>query len=331
MVDPKPLALSKPSSAEYPSPTQVVPEATQQLIQASVSEETLRVYTSALHTLRAWLDGRSPTDALISEYLTLRHQTGLSPSSISLIPAALQFAARLSGEESPIGVLTERTMAGIRRAGRGRGTGQVTGITFMETKFLTAQIARVGVRGIRDAAMFSMMSDCMLRVGELVAVRPGDVSTSPDGTGRLRVPRSKTDPEGRGATLFMGAPTMRRVEAWVGELVNQHGSMPREAPLFRAMWKGGRIREIGLSPQAVRKNLKAYASRVGLEGRFSGHSFRVGTAQSLARRGATVAQLQTVGRWKSSRMPADYCREELAGRNAVAKLLYGGGDGGLER
>ena len=145
MADQERTALTPSASGTSPFPQQFVPAATQRLIQASVSEETLRVYTSALHTLSAWLDGRSPTDALISEYLTLRHQAGLSPSSISLIPAALQFAARLSGEESPIGVLTERTMAGIRRAGRGRGTGQVTGITFMETKFLTAQIARVGV------------------------------------------------------------------------------------------------------------------------------------------------------------------------------------------
>lgn len=42
----------------------------------------------------------------------------------------------------------------------------------------------------------------------------------------------------------------------------------------------------------------------------------------LGLRGATLAQMQTVGRWKTSRMSASYCRNELAGRSAVATLLY---------
>ncbi len=85
----------------------------------------------------------------------------------------------------------------------------------------------------------------------------------------------------------------------------------------------------GLSEISVRKDIKKYVAEVGMKGYYSGHSFRVGTAQTLARRGATLTQMQTVGRWKSSEMPAAYCRNELAGRSAVATLLYrdGGGDG----
>ena len=300
----RPHASVKLSPLEFPLLGQIVPVSTQRLIQASVSEGTQRVYASVLQALKEWLDGRPPTDALISEYLTLRHQAGLSPSSISLIPAAIQFASRLSGEEAPIGGLTERTMARIRRGGRGCGTGQVTGITFMEAKFLTGQIAKIGVREVRDAAMFSVMSDCMLRVSELVVMRPKDVSSVPDGIGQLHVPRSKMDQEGNGASLFMGSPTMKKIEGWIHEVQKQHGSPHPHAPLFRAVWKGGGIQDTGLSPQAVRKNLKSYAARVGLEERFSGHSFRVGTAPSLAHRGATVAQLQTVGRWRGGvRLP----------------------------
>ena len=78
----------------------------------------------------------------------------------------------------------------------------------------------------------------------------------------------------------------------------------------------------GISGRGVRKNLKAYVDEAGLRGQYRGHSFRVGTAQSLAQRGATLTQMQTVGRWQTARMPAAYCRNELAGRNAVATLLY---------
>lgn len=79
-------------------------------------------------------------------------------------------------------------MSGIRREGQGRRVGQVTGITFMEARFLTGQTTRGGVRGLRDAAMFSLMSDYMVRVSELVAVHPREVSRLLDGTGRLHLP-----------------------------------------------------------------------------------------------------------------------------------------------
>ena len=300
------------------------PSSVQHLIQSSISENTKSSYERALKELEIWLENRTLTDMLLSEYLTLCYERGLAPASIAMVPAAVRFSTRLSGLESPIGVLTERTLAGIRREGLNRGRGQVTGITFTETKFLVGQIAKHGVKGIRDAALFSLMSDCMLRVSELVAVRPADLEITSDGSGRLHLPKSKTDQEGAGATLYVGAPTMERIQNWLHLIEEQTGEVDQNAQLFRSVRKGGHIQQIGLSTQAIRKNLKTYVREAGLQGRFSGHSFRVGTAQSLAQRGATLTQMQTVGRWKSPKMPASYCRNELAGRSAVATLLYSG-------
>ncbi len=299
-----------------------VSDSVQRLIQSSISENTKCSYERELKELEIWLENRPLTDILLSEYLTLCYERGLSPASIAMIPAAVRFSARLSGIESPIGILTERTFAGIRRKGRDRGRGQVTGLTFTETKFLVGQIAKHGVKGIRDAALFSLMSDCMLRVSELVAVRPADVEITSDGSGRLHLPKSKTDQEGAGATLYVGAPTMERIHNWLHLIEQQIGEIDQNAKLFRSIRKGGHIQLTGMSTQGIRKNLKQYVSEAGLQGRFSGHSFRVGTAQSLAQRGATLTQMQTVGRWKSPKMPASYCRNELAGRSAIATLLY---------
>lgn len=306
---------------EADTPLGVSPS-TQRLIQSSVSENTRIAYEQALSKLKLWLDGQTLTDTLLSEYLTLCHEQGLAPASIAVTPAAVRFSARLAGKEAPIGVLTERTLGGIRREGRNRGRGQVTGMTFTETKFLVGQIAKNGVRGVRDAALFSLMSDCMLRISELVAVRPTDIESVPDGSGRLHLPQSKTDQEGSGTTLYVGPPTLKRIQDWIYLMEDQLGDVHENAPLFRAVRKGGHIQQDGVSVQGVRKNLKAYVNDAGLQGRYSGHSFRVGTAQSLAQRGATLTQMQTVGRWKTSRMPASYCRNELAGRSAVATLLY---------
>ena len=44
-------------------------------------------------------------------------------------------------------------------------------------------------------------------------------------------------------------------------------------------------------------------SVAGIEGRVSGHSLRVGGAQSLAAAGASIVEMQTAGRWQSPSMP----------------------------
>ena len=60
------------------------------------------------------------------------------------------------------------------------------------------------------------------------------------------------------------------------------------------------------------------AARAAAAPRVSGHSLRVGAAQSLAAAGAGLVQMQQAGRWQSPAMPAHY-----AARGAVATLRGG--------
>ena len=55
------------------------------------------------------------------------------------------------------------------------------------------------------------------------------------GSGRLLVGASKTDQEGRGAVLYLGALTVSRVNAWLAAAGHQDG------PLFRRVRRGGRV------------------------------------------------------------------------------------------
>ncbi|MYA76269.1 MAG: tyrosine-type recombinase/integrase [Gemmatimonadetes bacterium] len=93
-----------------------------------------------------------------------------------------------------------------------------------------------------------------------------------------------------------------------------------EGPLFRRMLKGDRMSDARLTVDGARLAIKAAAELVGIKG-VSGHSLRIGTAQELAQRGATLVELQTAGRWTDSQMPAHYTREQAAGKGAVARLL----------
>ena len=76
-----------------------------------------------------------------------------------------------------------------------------------------------------------------------------------------------------------------------------------------------------MTPRSIRNRISAACKAAGLEGRFSGHSPRIGVTVDLVRKGASVAAVQQVGGWKSSNMPAYYARRETASRNAVATYL----------
>ncbi|MDE0321553.1 MAG: tyrosine-type recombinase/integrase [Acidimicrobiaceae bacterium] len=165
---------------------------------------------------------------------------------------------------------------------------------------------------MRDAAVVAVMSDAMLRVGEASALDAGDIVRADDGTGRVMVARSKTDPEGEGAALYLRASTVARVDAWLAAAKHHDG------PLFRPVTRGGRAQSSRLSPRSVGAVVASAAAAIGVVGA-SGHSLRIGAAQSLVRNGAELPDAMLAGRWKSPTMPVRYARSELACRGAVAR------------
>ena len=294
------------------------------LVAASIADNTKRTYAAALKRLDAALEGQDLTDASLSVYIASLHAAGLSPVVAAMAVASVKFRCRLQGLASPVGPATDRVLAGLRREGKGRGRGQVAGVRFSEVDAAAAVAANDGgsVAGLRDAALLAVASDGLLRVSEVAALDVGDVQAEADGSGRLVVGESKTDQEGRGAVLYLGALTVSRVNAWLAAAGHQDG------PLFRRVRRGGRVEgDPGrrLSVNAIRRIIRSRAAAVGIEGRVSGHSLRVGGAQSLAAGGASLVEMQTAGRWQSPAMPGHYARGQLAARGAVARIRYGRG------
>ena len=74
----------------------------------------------------------------------------------------------------------------------------------------------------------------------------------------------------------------------------------------------GAVQYIG-EPTVAR--VRAWLDAAGIEGRVSGHSLRVGGAQSLAAAGALIVEMQTADRWQSPSMPGRYARGQLAVRD----------------
>ena len=309
------------ASGVGPAPGELArfPETTRKkLLFASLSLNTRRAYEGALRAFDAATAGHEITDGLVADYLSGRFAAGRSPSACALTLAALRFRAKLRGTRAPIGRLTERVLVGIRRKGRDRGRGQVGGVGFAQATAVAVQAAACGdLSGLRDAALIDTMSDGLLRAGEAAALRIDDLTIQPDGSGHLRIRSSKTDPHGRGAVVYLGAPTVARVRAWLEAAGLEDG------PVFPRLFRNDSIGQTGLSTNAVRRILKRRCAEAGIEGNISGHSLRVGGAQSLAAGGADLVELQHAGRWLSPQMPAHYARAQFAARGAMARLKYG--------
>ena len=283
------------------------------LAQASMSVNTRRSYDVALRGFEG--SGRPETDAGVAAYLGDIYEAGLSSASAAMAVAALRFRARLNGRPSPVGPASERVLAGFRRLAFDRGYGQVDGVRWEQADH-AAELAEAagGLAGLRDAAIVAVASDALLRVSEMEALNVDDVNLTEQ---TVLIRRSKTDQEGAGVVQFIGEPTAGRVRAWL-----EIASLTAGA-LFRPVHKSGRLRKGRLTKGSIRRIIIRRARDAGAEGRISGHSLRVGSAQSLAAAGASLVEMQLAGRWQSPTMPGRYAQGQLAKQGAMARLRYG--------
>ena len=285
---------------------------TKELIKAGVSENTLKAYRRALIELEEWLDTEL-NDSVLAEYLTHLHQSGKSPSTISQVVAAVKWHAKNVGLPEVVRAITERTLTGIRREGKERGRGQVNGLTWKDVERVCsfAEASRT-LAGLRDSAMINLMSECLLRISEGVAVNVGDIKGSV-----LKLKSSKTNQECRGEALYICESTRRVIKRYLRKSGIKRGALFLRVRFQQHLGKGR------LSVRGARDAIKRWAAEAGVEGFISGHSLRVGSAVSLARAGATVVDMQTAGRWQSPNMPAHYAKAELAERGAIARFKDG--------
>ena len=285
---------------------------TRDLIQQGIAPNTIKAYQTATQKLEAWLDGQNLTDGLLATYITELHHQGKSPATIAQAVAAVKWTASKSRIDV-VGEITQRTLAGIRREGKDRGRGQVEGLIWQDVERIAAFAeADKTIAGLRDSAMIRLMSDCLLRVSEVVAVNVGDLNKA-----TLAVRSSKTDQEGHGESLYVCKSTRRVIKQYRQKAGIEQGA------LFRQIRRGDHVQLDRLTDFSARRIIQKRSIDAGIKGFISGHSLRVGSAVSLARAGASVVDMQVAGRWKSSQMPAHYAKAELAERGAIARFKDG--------
>ena len=297
---------------------------------SSTSANTRRAYDQAWRRFEVWIKQRGPghalpaTPELVAAFLAELAEEGKSVATLRLTKSALAAVHRSTGHQDPTdneGV--RKVMAGIARAnGRPQRQAKPLTETALAAVKATAKLprkhqgrARRGEsardaerRGRVDVALLSVLRDGLLRRSEAAELRWGDLELQEDGSARLHVRRSKTDPEAEGVVLYIGQEATQALQA----------IMPEDAAVVDPA-----RRVFELSASQIGRRIDAAAKAAGLGEGFTGHSGRVGMAQDLAASGVELPELMTAGRWKSSRMPARYTERQAAGRGAVARYYQG--------
>ena len=289
------------------------------LAEASAALNTRRTYHYALRQLDRWLKdcGRQLDDDSLADWLALIHESGKAPSSANVALAAAKHRAQELGQDSPAGKNSMRVIKGIRRAGRTRGIGRVSGVSRWDALAmcdLAAADEKCPARGLRDAAIIAVMADGLLRVSEAVALDAEDIRRARIGSA-VTIRASKTDQEGAGSVVFLTPDMAAHAHAWL-----RHARI-KKGPAFRPVSADGKTVARRLSASAIRRAIRTRAEEAGIDGRISGHSLRIGSAQTLAAEGATMVEMQLAGRWRDTKMPAVYGRGEIESQSPVNKYF----------
>jgi len=173
---------------------------------------------------------------------------------------------------------------------------------------------RCRITAYRDAALIALAYDLFGRRSEVVALDVEDLDRDPDGSAAAIIRRSKTDQEGKGATVYVSPDTLRRLDRWTRAAQIDTG------PLF--MGTGPNASGNRLDGADVLRIMRRRAKQTGIANadQITGHSARVGAAQDAIAEGADILAVQQAGRWKGAAMSARYGERLAIKRGASAQL-----------
>lgn len=314
-----------------------------ELVEMRHAPATRRAYLSDFSAFHAWCAKRGlasmPTSpATVALYLTALQKTPIaarhrvdgavkegrrrSSASIERALAGIVYAHRTRGFEWPRSEpMIAKLMASIRRKLGTAPTHQRAPVDDAELAALVATTGR-NLEGARDRAVLTLGWLGALRRSELVALQVADVTRERAGL-LVLVRSSKTDQEGAGefvGVLATSNPDLcaaRAIDAWLSM------SGITQGPIFRALWKGGKLRDTALCDRAVALIVQRAAARAGLDAsKLAGHSLRAGFATTASAKGKSTGAIARQLRHKSETTTKRYVRPQTVFRdNASSGLL----------
>ncbi|MND73310.1 site-specific tyrosine recombinase XerC [compost metagenome] len=203
---------------------------------------------------------------------------------------------RLQGWDSPTEAPALKTLLREARKAQARQGVSVRKKTAMVIEPLQAMLATCndGVRGIRDRALLLLAwSGGGRRRSEVVGLQVGDVRRLDADTWLYALGTTKTDTGGSRREKPLRGPAAQALTAWLEAAPASSG------PLFRRLYKGGRVGTAGLSADQVARIVQRRAKLAGLDGDWAAHSLRSGFVTEAGRQGVPLGEVMAMTEHRS--------------------------------
>ncbi|WP_438308556.1 site-specific integrase [Pseudomonas guariconensis] len=146
-----------------------------------------------------------------------------------------------------------------------------------------------GVRGMRDRALLLLAwSGGGRRCSEVIGLQVEDLRRLDADTWLYTLGATKTDTGGVRREKPLQGPAARALSAWLAVAPACGG------PLFRRLYRGGRVAASGLSGDQVAHIVKRRAALAGLDGDWSAHSLRSGFVTEAGRQGVPLGEVMAM-------------------------------------
>ncbi|MFZ0155393.1 site-specific tyrosine recombinase XerC [compost metagenome] len=333
--------------------TQAAAEA---FIAAGTAANTVRSYRSALAYWAAWLqlrygraigDGALPSDVAVQFIVDHLARPDADGDWSQLLPAQLDAALVAAGVKGKLGALafntvnhrlavlakwhrlndwdnpceapTVKTLLREARKAQARQGVALRKKTAMVLEPLQAMLATCtdGVRGVRDRALLLLAwSGGGRRRSEVTALRVEDLRRLDADTWLYALGATKTDTGGVRREKPLRGPAAQALNAWLAAAPASSG------PLFRRLYKGGRVGSASLSGDQVARIVKRRAQLAGLEGDWAAHSLRSGFVTEAGRQGVPLGEVMAMTEHRSVTTVMGYFQAGAL-LESRASLLFG--------
>jgi site-specific recombinase XerD len=286
------------------------------LTQTYLSEQhapaTRRAYRSDWQIFETWCKQKEvpPLPAFpetVAMFLSSQANQGTAPSTLRRRLAAIRLAHRMVDLEPPTNSeLVKSTFAGIRRV-HGTASNSKEPAIAERIRAMVDPIDPSSMAGTRDRALLLLGFSGAFRRSELVAIEVEDLEKQERGL-VINVRKSKTDQEGASETVAVIRADhycpVNAIDHWLKVAAIENG------PIFRRVYKGGKLGTTALSSYSVALIVKRWALQAGLNpADFAGHSLRSGFLTSAAMNRASLFKMMEVSRHKDPKTVMCYIRQ----------------------
>lgn len=332
-------------------------EAAAAFIAAGTAANTVRSYRSALAYWSAWLQlrygqalGDAPLPATVAVQFVLDHlarpladgswahllppaiDAALVAALVKAKPGPLAFSTishrlavlgkwhRINEWDSPTEAPALKTLLREARKAQSRQGVNVRKKTAMVIEPLQALLATCddGVQGMRDRALLLLAwSGGGRRRSEVVGLLVSDVRQLDADTWLYALGTTKTDTTGARREKPLRGPAAQALAAWLAAAPAESG------PLFRRLYKGGKVGTSGLSADQVARIVQRRAKLAGLEGDWAAHSLRSGFVTEAGRQGVPLGEVMAMTEHRSISTVMGYFQAGAL-LESRASQLYGG-------